>query len=123
MGFIDSDDFVDFKWFEYLYENSKGADVIRGVRVIYNFEKIYKKSVRNPYGCIIPSIIRRSFLIENNIKFYEFRRKGEDSRFKKYLFDRNPRIVYLPDNGIYYHYVKREGSLSGYINYNTTNKF
>jgi len=116
IGFIDSDDFVDLKWFEYLYEYSKEADIIHGVRVIYNFENKYRKSKEKPYGCIIPSIIRRSFLTKYNLKFPELKRKGEDSRFRRHLYEKKPRIVNLPDKGIYYHYVKREGSLSGYIN-------
>ena len=62
IGFIDSDDFVDQGWYEYLYNNSKDKDIVHGVRVIHNFQKSFNKSRARPYGCIIPSIIRKSFL-------------------------------------------------------------
>lgn len=114
IGFIDSDDFVDQKWYEYLYNNSKDKDIVHGVRVIHNFQKSFNKSKSRLYGCIIPSIIRKSFIIKKKIEFPIVIDRGEDSTFKKYIYKAKPRIAKLSDNGIYYHYVKREGSLSRY---------
>lgn len=121
IGFIDADDYIDPGWFQYLYENSKGKDLVRGIRVIHNFSEEYTKSTAKPYGCIIPSIIRKSFLDKHKLKFPEVR-KFEDSTFNRQLKNLKPRTEFLPDNGIYYHYVKREGSLSDYTNpnHNTT---
>jgi len=53
--------------------------------------------------------------MKNNIRFPTFKGKGEDSRFKSILYKNKPRVALVRDNGIYYHYVKREGSLSRYI--------
>jgi len=116
IGFIDSDDYVDPGWFEYLYSNSKDLDNVHGIRVIHDFGKRFRISKVRPYGCIIPSIIRKSFLIEKGLRFPESRDAGEDTLFNVKLRESKPRKKRSPDNGIYYHYVKREGSLSGYIN-------
>jgi len=119
IGFVDADDFVDPGWYQYLYENSNNMDIIRGIRVIHDFSETYRKSKLRPYGCIIPSIIRKSFLDKYNIRFPESR-KFEDTKFNKVIKSKKPRTNYLPDNGIYYHYVKRENSLSDYKNPNNT---
>jgi glycosyltransferase involved in cell wall biosynthesis len=115
VGFIDSDDFVDQEYYEYLYLNSKDKDIVHGIRVIHNFEISYRKIRTRPYGCIIPAIIRINFLIKNNLKFPTFKGRHEDSIFKLNLYKKKPRVEKVRDNGIYYHYVKREGSLSHYI--------
>jgi len=115
IGFLDADDYVDPGWYQYLYDNSKNMDIIRGIRVIHEFSDTYRKSRLKPYGCIVPSIIRKSFLDKYNIRFPKIR-KFEDSHFNYIVKSKNPRTNLLPDNGIYYHYVKREGSLSNYKN-------
>lgn len=115
VGFIDSDDFVDKEFYENLYLNSKDKDIVHGIRVVHNFKKFFSKSRKNPYGCIIPSIIRINFLKKNNIRFPTFKGKGEDSTFKAKLYKNKPRVALVRDNGIYYHYAKRGGSLSHYI--------
>jgi len=117
IGFIDADDYVDPGWFQNLYDNSKNMDLVRGIRVLHNFSETYRKSRAKPYGCIVPSIIRKSFLDKHHLRFPRIR-KFEDSNFNRELKSKNPRTNLLPDNGIYYHYVKREGSLSNYINPN-----
>jgi len=114
VGFIDSDDYVDPGWFQYLYENSKGYDLVRGIRVIHSFVEDYHFSIQRPYGCIIPSIIRRRFLKKYNIIF-PMKGRLEDRRFKMRILGYRPRTNKLPNNGIFYHYVLREGSLSNYI--------
>lgn len=115
VGFIDSDDFVDKEFYEYLYLNSKHKDIVHGIRVIHNFQNSYRKSRTKPYGCIIPAIIRKNFLLKNNLRFPTVKGRGEDSTFKANLYKNRPRVAKLRDNGIYYHYVKREGSTSHYI--------
>jgi len=110
IGFIDSDDFVNLSYFEELYSYTEDIDIVRGIRVISPMDRQGK----NKYGCIIPSIIRREFLLMKNVWFPTNKRKGEDSTFKKWLYNQAPRIFEVPDKGIYYHYIKRENSLSNY---------
>lgn len=109
IGFVDSDDKVDLGYFEELYKHSKDYDIVRGIRVIDG------KHGKNEYGCIVPSIIRKKLLDDNpNCRFPTALKKGEDSRFKFWLYKLTDKIFECPDNGIYYHYLKREGSLSNY---------
>lgn len=111
IGFIDSDDYVDNNYFEELYKYADKYDLIRGIRVI-DEKNIHAK---NEYGCIIPSIIKREFLIKNRIKFPGTRLAGEDSTFKRWLYKKTTNIIECPDTGAYYHYLRREGSLSNYV--------
>lgn len=110
IGFCDSDDYVDNKYFETLYSYSKNYDIIRGVRVIGK----NNAHVKNEYGCIIPSIIKRKFLLQTGILFPTERKTGEDSYFKRQLFKKTNKIFECPEIDINYHYMKREGSLSSY---------
>lgn len=110
IGFIDSDDYVDLDYFEELYSNAPQYDVIRGIRVI-NKENRHGK---NPYGCIIPSIIKREFLNEYCLRFLKYKKTGEDSTFKRWIYKHTNKIYECQDNGIYYHYMQRPGSLSNY---------
>lgn len=110
IGFIDSDDYVDSKYYENLYKYNDGeVDVIRGIRLVDG------KQGKNPYGCIVPSIIRRKLLISKPaLRFPVHLKRGEDSTFKRWLYKTTDKIFECPDNGSYYHYIKREGSLSNY---------
>ena len=110
IGFVDSDDYVDNNYFEELYSYSPEYDVIRGIRVI-NKENRHGK---NKYGCIIPSIIKNEFLKKHNLKFPINKLTGEDSTFKRWIYNHTNKIFECPDKGIYYHYMKRPGSLSNY---------
>lgn len=110
IGFCDSDDFVDKEYFKYLYDLHGCYDIIRGIRVIG-----YKNShAKNQYGCIVPSIIRRQFLLDNHLYFPVNKKVGEDSTFKRWCYNHTNKIFEVPDKGIYYHYIKRAGSLSNY---------
>lgn len=109
IGFVDSDDKVDLQYFEELYSYTKNYDIIRGIRVIDG------KHGKNEYGCIIPSIIRKKVLDDHpRVRFPVYLKRGEDSRFKKWLYTVTNKIFECPDKNIYYHYLKREGSLSNY---------
>ena len=113
IGFIDSDDYVDPDYFKTLYEYSisKDYDVIRGIRVIDE----ECKHGKNEYGCIVPSIIKRKILIDNpDLRFPTNMVKGEDSTFKAWLYKKTNKIFECPDTGVYYHYMRRNGSLSNY---------
>jgi len=112
IGFIDSDDYVDLEYFKSLYDYSIGNDydVIRGIRVI---DKACKHG-KNEYGCIVPSIIRRKFLIDNPKLRFPNQKVGEDSTFRAWLFKATSKIFKTPDIKIYYHYMRRNGSLSNY---------
>lgn len=109
IGFLDSDDYVDPGYYEELYSYAPEYDVIRGIRVIDQNNRHGK----NPYGCIIPAIIRRHTIIKNKI-FFPDKSVGEDSTFKRWLFNATQSIFECPDKGIYYHYMRRPGSLSNY---------
>lgn len=110
IGFCDSDDYVDNKYFETLYSHSKNYDIVRGTRVIGK----NNAHVKNEYGCIIPSIIRRKFLMQTNILFPTTKKVGEDAYFKRQILKKTNKIFECPETDICYHYMKREGSLSCY---------
>jgi glycosyltransferase involved in cell wall biosynthesis len=110
IGFCDSDDYVDRNYYKLLYINGKDVDIVRGIRVIGE----HNKHAKNPFGCIVPSIIRRSFLTTHRLRFPIQTCKGEDSRFKRWCYSNNPTVHECQDNGVYYHYMKRAGSLSNY---------
>ena len=113
IGFIDSDDYVDKDYFKTLYDYSIGNDydVIRGIRVIDEIGYHGK----NEYGCIVPSIIRRKILTDNpDLRFPTKLQVGEDTQFKRQLFKTTNKIFECPDTGVYYHYIRRNGSLSNY---------
>jgi len=112
IGFCDSDDYVDLNYYETLYNYSlqQKYDIIRGIRTI-GLENVH---CNNEYGCIVPAIIKRTFLAKTKIKF-PMKKTGEDSTFKRWLYKQNPNVFEVPDTNSYYHYIKREGSLSNYI--------
>lgn len=113
IAFCDSDDYLDDGRLEYLYSYSQENDIIYGVRVIHGLDGVMRKA-KNPYGhVIIKSIIRREFIKKYKIRFPDLK-KGEDTVFTKKLLSHKPMIYYAPDNGVYYHYCKRIGSLSDY---------
>lgn len=112
IGFCDSDDYVDLGYYETLYNHAKkqNADVVRGIRVLDE----RNAHAENEYGCIIPAIVKREFVLEKNITFPTNKKKGEDSIFKWTLFKNTKKVFGCPDEGIYYHYMRRQGSLSNY---------
>lgn len=107
IGFIDSDDWVDSGYFENLYSQSEDYDLVRGIRVVDN------KHAKNQYGCLVPSIIRKVFFVEKRL-FFPNKRVGEDSTLKRWIYKATDKILEVKDNGQYYHYERRTGSLSNY---------
>lgn len=107
VGFCDSDDYVDPEYYAYLYNQAKNYDMVRGIRLVN------EKHAKNEYGCLVPSIIRKSFLINNKLKFPD-KKVGEDSTLKRWIYQHTDKILEVEDKGIYYHYIKRAGSLSNY---------
>lgn len=84
-----------------------------GPRVIQGFDGIIRKA-KSLYGNVfIKSIIKREFLLKTGVKFTGTP-PGEDTNFRKNIMRYNPKIGYAPDNGIYYYYCLRHGSLSNY---------
>ncbi|ORX80357.1 hypothetical protein BCR32DRAFT_280562 [Anaeromyces robustus] len=127
IGFMDVDDFVDEKFFENLYKNSKNQDVVVGYladcisvsyhcahnkeQVDYDDNMIHKKkNRRKAYGFVYNSIWRKSFLSKKKIKFSIKRGILEDKLFRNECYRQKPRIFVVPNEGIYYYYERRIGS-------------
>ncbi|KAG4084006.1 nucleotide-diphospho-sugar transferase [Neocallimastix lanati (nom. inval.)] len=117
IGFLDSDDYVDEKFFENLYQYTKNYDVVVGtfVRSINGSDKyIHHENFTNIEGFVCDSIFRRKFLDDNNIRFPTNKRFMEDKIFRKNCYYQHPKIYKAPDEGIYYYYKQRMGSLCNY---------
>lgn len=113
IGFLDSDDYVDNRFFSELYNYRQDFDIIMGPRVICGLDGIIRKG-KSLYGNVfIRSIIKREFLVKTGVRFTGTA-PGEDTVFKNDIKRFSPNIGYAPDNGIYYYYCKRHGSLSNY---------
>jgi len=116
IGFIDGDDYVDVNYFENLYKQSKGIDVVVGVYVLFtNTENFINHEWEVPklHGASWDSIWRREFLNKNNIKCLRVN-VGEDIEFRRLAYKYNPRILQTIDEGIYYYYRIRKGSLTNF---------
>jgi len=114
VGFIDSDDYIDNRFYEYLYNYTKNYDIVVGtfVNSVNGSENfIHHRIFTNIEGFIWDSIFRRSFLDNHNLRFPTNLRYMEDTKFRKDCYEHNPRIFKTQDEGIYYYYKQREGSL------------
>jgi len=124
IGFMDSDDYADNEFFENLYKQSNGYDELIGwyVHGTNNSNNYY---IVSPYknsdwykGAIFSTIWRRSFINTHNIRFDVNARVGGDQIFRNDFNKYNPKKLILPDEGIYYHYKMRVGSISNFsVNY------
>jgi len=114
IGFIDSDDYVDKKFFENLYDHSNNYDIVVGkyVRSTNNSNRYILLMYKNFHGSVGDSIWRRIFINDHNIRFNKTKKYGEDTKFRYDCYKFNPRLLELPDEGIYYYYKMRVGSLS-----------
>jgi len=124
IGFMDSDDYADNKFFENLYNHSNDYDILIGwyVNETNNSKKYYSVSpYKNPSsykGAVFSTIWRRDFINIHNIRFDENLRIAEDIMFRNDFTKYNPKQLILPDEGIYYYYKMRVGSISKFsINY------
>ncbi|OUM70368.1 glycosyltransferase family 2 protein [Piromyces sp. E2] len=115
IGFMDSDDYIDERYFEYLYSLSENNDIVIGTYVIgtnYSEHYTHHKMVKM-YGKIYDTIVRKEFIDKYNIRFDINKvNTGGGKKFRKDCYGKNPKIVNAPDNGIYYYYKMREGSVS-----------
>jgi len=112
ISFMDSDDYVDNKYFENLYNHSSNYDVVVSYFVhntnysnVFIYNMIFKKK-----GTIFDSIWRKEFIINHNIRFDISNGNDEDIQFRKDCYKFNAKILYLPDRGIYYYYKSGEFS-------------
>ncbi|OUM57602.1 glycosyltransferase family 2 protein [Piromyces sp. E2] len=114
LGFMDSDDYADEQYFENLYNQAGDYDVITGeyVRSTNKSNSYIHMKHKRHHGSLYDSIWRREFINKHNVKFNVNRWKGEDVRFRKDCYKFKPKILKLPDQGIYYYYKMRPGSLS-----------
>jgi len=113
IGFIDSDDYIDEKYYENLYNHSPGYDIVKGIFVDSlngSGSYIHHVNLRNITGYVVDSIFRRSFLDAHDLRFPEEVRLEEDVQFRKDCYAHHPRLFEVPDNSIYYYYKQREGS-------------
>jgi len=115
IGFVDSDDFIDKRFYENLLKNSKDYDVIEGNFIAgTNISESYKKLNLRFHCSIFDSIWRRDFLNKYNLRYDESMRNGSDKKFRMEVYQYKPRIFVSPDEGIYYYYKRRVGSLSNF---------
>ncbi|ORX76898.1 nucleotide-diphospho-sugar transferase [Anaeromyces robustus] len=118
IGFVDSDDYVDYEFFEFLYKLSKDKDIVIGMFVnsTNDSNKYFKHPKWERYGCVGDTIWRKSFIDENNVRFNTTLKIAEDLNFREKVYALKPRRMDAPDEGIYYYYKRREGSLMNYTN-------
>jgi len=117
IGFLDSDDYIDERFFENLYQYTTNYDIVVGtfVRSINGSDKyIHHENFTKVEGYVCDSIFRRKFLDDNNIRFPTNIRFMEDKLFRKNCYHHHPKIYKAPDEGIYYYYKQRTGSLCHY---------
>jgi len=120
LGFIDSDDYADVRFFEFLYKYSKDQDLVGGIYVdstnLSNKYSHHGKKKVIYYGNTYDSIWRREFVNEHNIRYPISREVGEDVAFRRSFMKANPRKFIAPDEGIYYYYKRRVGSAMNFSN-------
>ena len=128
--FVDSDDFIDEMMLEKLYENSENKDIVISNVIEYNnvtgekkqreikneIKKYNKGSYFWKYSGfeVCNKIYKRSFLMENNIKFIE----GivlEDVPFNFYSLFLTNKVKYV-DKAYYYYRIKRENIILNTLN-------
>ncbi|KAL6608568.1 nucleotide-diphospho-sugar transferase [Neocallimastix sp. 'constans'] len=115
IGFIDSDDFIDKRFYENLIANSTDYDIVVGKFLGgTNTSKYYKELKMELPASIFDSIWRKDFLNKYHIRYDETMKRGSDRKFRMEAYEYQPRILKLPDVGIYYYYKRRTGSLSNF---------
>ena len=124
LSFVDPDDALEEKFCEKLYSIAKKthADIIKGSIKTFNLdgtiqESRLNKSIRkNKYAFInrwTTAIYKHSIIKENNIRFPEECRKGQDVVFLNRVLLKSKTIELVDD--VYYLNYKRKGSLNAAI--------
>ncbi len=128
ISFIDSDDWIDYDFYEKLYEASNDDDIVMTTNIIDYYENKpikYKKNeniIKNnssmkikkqlilKTGVCWNKIYRRDFLIKNDIKFYPKNNLIEDNYFttKAYILASSIKEI----NNTNYYYRRRDNSMS-----------
>ena len=113
LSFMDSDDYVDKRYLEYLYGFSNGYDVVvtpfaRGTNKSNDY--FINKLPHSENGFLYDSIFRKEFIDKYNLKFPIGKKVAEDKVFRMDCYKNKPRIYEAPDKGIYYYYKERTGS-------------
>ncbi|MDQ5983571.1 MAG: Undecaprenyl-phosphate 4-deoxy-4-formamido-L-arabinose transferase [Eubacteriales bacterium SKADARSKE-1] len=117
IAFIDSDDWLDLNTYEVSYEKAKqkDADIL-----IFGEDKfsVVDKSYKNPFYALESSgsmliwnkLYKRSFLVRNNLFFYEKAKCYNDECFNSVVFPKAFNIESISNK--FYHYRRgRKGSL------------
>jgi len=121
IGFVDSDDFVDLDFYEklYIHAEATGADIVKGESVMVKNdgnEKLYGPSSaairKNKAEFLYPfwsAMYRTDFLTKNKLDFPTGIITSQDDVFllKAVILANTIELV----EGVYYHYIRREGSL------------
>ncbi|ORX87039.1 nucleotide-diphospho-sugar transferase [Anaeromyces robustus] len=111
-GYLDSDDIIDPKFFENLYNHSKGYDVVIGN--LCDSTNFSDKSVTAPlpwiHGYAGDSIYRKEFMDKHNVIFPVGKKIQEDKVFRIDCYKYGPKIFTTTEDYCYF-YKKREGSV------------
>ncbi|KAG4097430.1 nucleotide-diphospho-sugar transferase [Neocallimastix lanati (nom. inval.)] len=76
--------------------------------------KMQKENLLDLLISVYDSIWREKFLNDNNIRYNEKMKKGNDYAFNVLAYKYKPRVLKLPDEGIYYYYKRRTGSIRNF---------
>ena len=119
VGFVDPDDFVDFDFYEKLYERAidTDADVVKaGIRTVdlqngrQTVNNKIPKHISDFSGAFWSAIYKRDFLNRFNIKFDEKLILGEDTLFVSNVVLNTSNIQFIKDT-CYNYFYQRPGSL------------
>ena len=123
--FIDGDDWIDTKTCQMCFENN--YDILYfGYYVAYDYGKNIKVEIKeeilnnkqflrqlllvNVKGCMWTKMIRRSYLIDNNIEFPKGIIYGEDLAMSVDIACHNPKVITI--NEQFYYYYQRKNSIT-----------
>lgn len=137
LAFVDSDDTISIDYLQQLLSAQKKyqadiiwcnyADVMVGknpVNTNHNlpcFQKLSKELLLNLFlqntvglGCTWNKLYRKSFIVQNKIKFNEERVRAEDWEFNLMLFDCFPDVYVIPDVLYYYIHQNKSSVMASY---------
>ena len=108
--FIDNDDYIDLDYIKEMHSAIENSDIVIGGYKRVNDNKIlFKKNIKNIkfgiYENVAPwgKLIKREFLIRNDIKFYNYS-IGEDIIFNLKLYSSTNKIVISKSTGYNWYY-------------------